>query len=92
MQSQMSLQIAGGRKAFLADIALVRLLPRVHQMMLLEVGKLGETLGTNVTLEGPLTGVGSKVNFQIGKLPKGFETDVTLVVHLPILLLEWIWK
>lgn len=62
----MGLQVRGGREPLLADITLVRFLAGVHQVVLLEVGKLGEGFGTDVALEGPLARVGSQVDLEVG--------------------------
>lgn len=56
--------------------------------MLLQVGQLGEALGADVAMEGPLARVGPKVHLQIGQLAKGLETDIALVMHFAILLLQ----
>lgn len=46
----------------LTYLTLMRFLPGVDQVMLLEVGQLSEALLTQVTLEGPLAAVHPEMN------------------------------
>lgn len=62
----------------------------MNKVMFLKVGKLRETLCTDVALEGPLSIVCPQVNFQIGQLTKRLVTHIAFVVHLAVFLLEWI--
>lgn len=58
----MRFQVRRGGESLLADITLMRFFASVHQMVLLQVGKLGEGFGTDVTLEGSLARVSTQVN------------------------------
>lgn len=60
----------------------------MHEMMFLEMCELRETLGADVTLEGPLAGMCSEVHLEVRQLTEGLAADVAFVVHLAILLLE----
>lgn len=60
----------------------------VHEVVLLEVGELGEALGADVALERPLAGVRPQVDLEVRELSEGLAADVALVVHLAVLLLE----
>lgn len=88
----MGFQVRGGREPLLADITLVRLLAGVHQVVLLEVGKLGEGFGTDVALEGPLARVGSQVDLKVGQLSEGLAADVAFVVHFAVSFAKRVWQ
>lgn len=68
----------------------MRLLAGVDEVVLLEVGQLGEALGAHVALEGPLPRVGPQVHLQVRELAECLIADVAFVVHLAILLLQWV--
>ena len=50
--------------------------------------QLGEALWTQLTPEGSLPGVGSKVHFQIAQLSENFVARFAFVLYLAVLLLE----
>ena len=50
----MSFQVAGGTESLLANVALVGLLPCVHQVVFLKVGELGEIFPTDRAFKRPL--------------------------------------
>lgn len=88
VKARVGLQVARRAEALVANIALVRLLARVHEMMFLQVGQLCEALRADVTMERPLARVRPQVHLEIRQLTKGFETNIALVMHLPVLLLQ----
>jgi hypothetical protein len=65
-----------------------RRLTGMDEVVLLEVGQLGEALGADVALEGPLARVRPQVDLEIRELAEGLAADVALVMHLAVLLLE----
>jgi hypothetical protein len=88
----MSLQIARRTKPLLTDLTLMWFFSCVHQMMFLEMGELREAFGTDVALKGPFARVCPQVDLQVGQLSESLVANVALVVHLAVLLLEWIRK
>lgn len=64
------------------------LLTCMDEVMLLQVGKLRETLGANVTLERPLAGMSPQMYLEIRQLAERLAAHVALVMHLAVLLLQ----
>lgn len=60
----------------------------MDEVMLLQVGKLRETLGANVTLERPLAGMSPQMYLEIRQLAERLAAHVALVMHLAVLLLQ----
>lgn len=62
VQSRMSLEVARGAESLIANIALMRLLARMNEMMLLQVRQLCETLCTNIAMKWALACVSAQVH------------------------------
>lgn len=86
----MGFEVGGRREPLVADITFVRFFTGVHEVVLLQVGQLRETLGTHVTLKGTLSRVSAQVNLEVAQLSKRFIADVALIMHFSIFLLEGI--
>ena len=62
----------------------------MDQEVFLEVGQLGEGLGAHLAAEGALTRVRPQMHLQVAQLAKHLVARLTLVLNLPVLLLEGI--
>lgn len=88
----MCFQVAGAAEALVTHLAFMWFLPRVDQVMFLEVGQLSKALFAQVTLEGSLPTMDSEMDLEIRQLSKCFHADVTFIFNLPVLLLQWVGK
>ena len=80
MQPQMPFQIRRAAKSLLANVALMRFLSGVHQVVLLEVDQLSETFSAD--------GMRPQMDFQVRQLSECLVTNVAFVVHFTVLLLQ----
>ena len=83
----MGFEIGGTAEALAADVASMGLLSCVHQMVFLQMSKLGEALFARDAHKRTLACVRAQVNLQITQLTKRFVADITLVVHFTVFLL-----
>lgn len=86
VQAQVCFQVAGAAETLVTNRAFMWFLSRMDQVMLLEVGQLGEVLFTQVTLERPFPAVHSEMDLEIRQLSEGLHANVTFVFNLPVLL------
>lgn len=78
----MGAQIAGERKVFVANFALVWLITRMDVHVILQIGWLTETTIANMTLEGPAAVVHVHVRLEITWCGKTLRAQVALVRFL----------
>lgn len=86
VQAHVCLEVARGAEALLARGALVRFLPGVHEVVLLQMCELGEGFSTGFAGKRTLSRVRAEVNLQVGQLAERFRANVAFVVDFPILL------
>jgi precorrin-4 methylase len=61
-------------------------------MMFLEMSQLSETLCAHIALERAFTRMSTQVHLEVGELTKCFAANITLIMHLAVFLLEWVWE
>lgn len=85
MQPLVGLQVASATEPLMANLAFMRLLSCVDQVVFLQVGQLREVLIAGLTPEGTLSAVHSQMDLEVGQLPEDLSTYIAVITDLSIL-------